>query len=71
MLGDGVCDPGCFTKECEWDLGDCADKEIEPTPEASKIKPSTSKTSVTKDRCAEGCPFLWIGDGVRMMLSCN
>lgn len=27
-LGDGLCDPGCDTKSCEYDLGDCAPESV-------------------------------------------
>lgn len=73
-LGDGFCDRGCFNPECGYDLGDCKDEEY--IPEVTKKgavlwnsllieKPiQIKKSQTTKDRCADGCPFLWIGDGV-------
>jgi len=30
MLGDGVCDSNCFSAECDYDFGDCAEKKREP-----------------------------------------
>lgn len=61
QLGDGTCDRQCYTERCQYDFGDCKNEPMEEMIE--RIAPVTKKPSSTKDRCNEGCPFLWIGDG--------
>ena len=81
-LGDGNCDEACFNPQCGFDLGDCGDREYDPSQQKAKRNrlcggsdciekniPVTRKAhTYSKERCAEGCPFLWIGDGVCVFL---
>ena len=73
-LGDGYCDEDCFNPQCGFDFGDCKNREYVPKKETKGIfngffsieKPVqlSRKKGPSKERCNEGCPFLWIGDGV-------
>lgn len=60
-LGDGTCDAPCNTKYCQYDFGDCKNQPAEQLQQ--RIIPTTTSSSPSKERCNEGCPFLWIGDG--------
>ena len=68
-LGDGICDPSCNTEACLFDLGDCRDVSQSPASSKHRIRPPKSRQH-SQERCAEGCPFLWIGDGVLFLSSC-
>lgn len=61
QLGDGTCDAQCNTRFCQYDFGDCQNHPAEQLQ--ARITPTTKSSSASKERCSEGCPFLWIGDG--------
>ena len=68
-LGDGVCDPSCNTESCLFDLGDCKNASRPSSSSSTQRVRSQKPNKKSQERCAEGCPFLWIGDGVPLLSS--
>lgn len=68
-LGDGVCDPSCNTESCLFDLGDCKNTSRPSSSSSTQRVRSQKPNKKSQERCAEGCPFLWIGDGVPLLSS--